>query len=89
MSDVEKMAAMRLSKMTDNKDAKPIDLLRAAIHDIETGALQCDGMMLVWMVRPKDSDWDYGVYRANVTRIEELAWYRLLEHSHLHKWIRR
>lgn len=89
MTDIEKLAALRVGKADDNKDVKPVDLLRAMIHDIESGELKCDGLLLVWLDRPEEGNWDYGVYRSNVTRIEELAWYRLLEWSHLHRWTGR
>jgi hypothetical protein len=87
MSDVNKLAALRVGKAEDNKDITPLDLLRTMIHDIETGALKVDGLMILWFNRPKGEDWDMGSYRARVDRVEQLAFLELAKERHIRGWL--
>jgi len=46
--DINKLAAKRINKIERNSEANILDLLRAAIHDIESGELKCDGLILIF-----------------------------------------
>lgn len=63
----EQLAAARVDKAKDAMAVKPVDLLRAMIHDIETGKLVTDGLAIVWAQRPAEGAWDYGTYRCGMT----------------------
>jgi len=73
VSDIERMAALRVNKQKDNSTVTPVDLLRAMASDIETGELKLDGLLLIHVNRPGDSDWSYGTYRCGLTRDQELV----------------
>lgn len=75
MSDIERLAAKRTEKLTSNLDVKPIDILRAAAHDIETGVLKCDGVLVLFANRPApvDEPWVFDAYRAGMTRDQEVV----------------
>lgn len=87
MSDVEKLSALRVDKRPYNKDVSPLDLLRAAAHDIETGKLKCDGLLIVFMDRPAEGAWEHSSYRANMTADAELVALELSRHKCLTQWI--
>lgn len=50
MSDVERLAAARCDKQTSNLQTKPIDLLRAAAHDLEAGLVKCDSVLILFLI---------------------------------------
>lgn len=86
MTDIEKMAAMRADRAKSNLDVRPIDLLRAAIHDLETGVSQADGLIISMVYRPPDEARIYDSYRCGLTRDQELAQHIIMQDILLRKW---
>ncbi len=84
----EPLLAARIGKMKNNKDVKPADLCRAMAHDIDTGFLKADSLVLVYMHRPPDSDWDVGRYTANLTHDQELVALTLAKEKALRAWFK-
>lgn len=67
------LSAARVNKAKGAMDTNPLDLLRAMIHDIETGKVTVDGIAIIWAHRPQEGVWDYGTYRAGFTADQELV----------------
>lgn len=84
----EPLVSARIGRMNGNRDVKPADLCRAMAHDIDTGALKADGLVLVWMWRPEEGDWDCGRYLANMRSDQELVALELAKQSCMDKWRR-
>lgn len=72
MSDLEKLAALRVGRLDSNLDAKPIDLLRAAAHDVETGSVRCSGVLILFVDSAQES-WDVSTMRAGLRWNDELT----------------
>lgn len=95
MSDIEKLAAKRLDKTSTSMNASPLDLLRAAAHDLETGRVPCDGIVIVFMHRPglyeqgkeNDEPWTCTVHRAKMTADQELVALELAKDQCKHRWL--
>ncbi len=49
MSDTEKLASLRIDRLDSNMDVRPIDLLRAAAHEIESGSVKCTGVLVLFV----------------------------------------
>lgn len=71
MSDTEKLAAFRIGRLASNLDVRPIDLLRAAAHDVETGEVKCTGVLVV-LVNASEA-WDVATMRAGLKWNDELT----------------
>ena len=84
----EPLLAARISRMPDNKDVKPADLCRVMAHDIDTGLLKADGVVLVYMWRPEEGAWDFGRYTANMTHDEELVALTLAKEKAMRAWFK-
>jgi hypothetical protein len=54
MSDMEKLSALRVGKADSNLHVRPIDLLRAAAHDVEVGETKCDGVLVLFVIKKPD-----------------------------------
>lgn len=89
MSDVEKLAAKRVERASDNADVRPIDLLRAMANDIESGQLECDGLLIIFRNRPAVGDWSFGSYRCRLTRDEEAGTLMLAQDRFMKRWMGR
>lgn len=53
ITDLEKLASLRVDRASDNRDIKPVDLLRAMVHDIESGRINADGLILLYVDNSK------------------------------------
>lgn len=84
--DTERMASMRCDRAASNLHVKPIDLLRAAAHDVETGLVKCDGVLILFAYRPEDGDWQYDNYRAGLTRDQEIVTLSLAQERVIRQW---
>lgn len=75
MSDIERLAAARCDKQIGNVGTKPIDLLRAAAYDIETGRVKCDSIMILFAHCPESTDeaWTLTTHRAGCARDREIV----------------
>lgn len=84
MSD--EFTAKRVGKMTDNKDCTPIELLRYALYEIESGEIDPDCMMIIAAKRD-GSKWDMVRYRSNLTREAEIAMLESEKQKAVRNWI--
>jgi hypothetical protein len=75
LSDIEKLAALRCEREPGNLAVKPIDILRAAAHDLENGQVKCDGVLILFADRPApvNESWTFEAYRAGLTRDQEVV----------------
>jgi hypothetical protein len=75
MSDIERLASLRCDKATGNVEVKPIDILRAAAHDIETGKVKADSIVILFGHCPDalDQPWVLETYRAGCPRDREIV----------------
>lgn len=85
----DRMAIARVNRAKDSRDVKPPDLLRTMAHDIETGRIQVDGLVLIWMWRPADKAWDAGTYRCNMGSDQELVAIELAKERCIRQWLKR
>lgn len=67
-TDVEKLAAARVSKHDDCKDTTPVDLLRALVADILSGKIEVTALVVCYT-----NVKEFGTYRCNVNRLEQVA----------------
>lgn len=74
-TDVEKLAALRVSKLSDNTDVKPIDLLRAAAYAIESGTEAPTSIIILTREVGQDNSIITGSWRCGIRREEELCMY--------------
>lgn len=72
-TDVEKLAALRVNKKTQNTDVKPVDLLRAAVYALETGEENFNAVMLLTRELKPGGDVQTGSWRCGLTREQELV----------------
>ena len=88
MSDVERLAAARCDKQSSNLATKPLDLLRAAAHDIETGRVKCDSSLILFAHCPEsvDEPWTFSAHRAGCTRDREVVLLTMQLHSTIAAW---
>ncbi|MGH6892916.1 MAG: hypothetical protein ACRD3R_06660 [Terriglobales bacterium] len=81
------LASRRVDRAKSNQDVRPVDLLRAMADDIESGRLQCDGLVLLYLHRPPTGQWGSGTYRAGVTYDQEFVAIELARERCLRKWL--
>ena len=88
MTDIERLSAMRCDKQTSNLKTKPIDLLRAAAHDIETGRVKCDSLLILFAHCPDSVDeaWELNAHRAGLTRDREVVLLTLSLERTIRQW---
>jgi hypothetical protein len=87
MTDIkDDLAVARVARETNNTKVKPTDLLRAMIHDIETGELEVDGLLLLYALRPENARWTYGAYRSGMTRDQEVVTLAVMNERVLREW---
>ena len=85
ISNVDELAIARVNNATDNTKVSPTDILKVALHDIETGVIQCDTLLVIAISkRPECEDINY--LRCNVTRIEEVAYFEMAKYKSLKAW---
>ena len=84
MSD--EFTAKRVSKMTDNKECTPIELLRYVLYEIECGEIEPDCMMIIAAKRD-GSRWDMARYRSNLAREAEIAMLESAKHKAVRDWV--
>lgn len=78
-TDVEKLAALRVSKRSDNTDVKPVDLFRAAVYALETGQENFETAVILTRQQLPNGNVQTGSWRCGVTREQELMLLRLAE----------
>lgn len=83
------LLSARVGKANDSRDVKPADLCRVLAHDIDTGAVKADSVVLVFMDRPEHADWDVGRYVANMSCDQELVALELAKEQCIRRWVRR
>lgn len=86
MISPDELAAARVDRENDNTKVRPADLLRAMAHDIETGVLKVDALLLLYMNRPKGASWDWGSYRCGLTRDQEVVILALAQERTIRNW---
>ncbi len=84
-TDVEKLAALRVSKRSDNTDVKPVDLLRAAVYHLETGQETFTGAVLITREEKPDRTLILGTWRCGVSRDQELVMLTLQKANQINK----
>jgi hypothetical protein len=72
------LSIRRVERQPDNKKVNPIDLLKKVIHDIETGEIKADAILIL-PLEITDGAWTRTVYRAGLSVADELT---LLSLSH-------
>jgi hypothetical protein len=87
-TDVEKLASLRVSKKSDNTDVKPVDLLRAAVYAIETGADAPTSVIILTREIGEDNSIITGSWRCGIRREEELCLY-IFAQDHLIQKMRK
>lgn len=71
---MDELAIARVNAAKDNGSVKPIDLLKAMIHDLETGVITADGLILVYANRPAEkAPWSFGRYVCGMTYDQEIV----------------
>lgn len=75
MNDIEKLASIRCDRTKSNMETRVIDLLRAAAHDIETGKVKADSLLILFGDCPTsiNEPWAFETYRAGCTRDREIV----------------
>jgi hypothetical protein len=71
-TDLEKLAALRVSKQSDNTGVKPIDLLRAAVYALEKGEEVFTSVVILTREVKPNSNIQTGSWRAGVSREQEM-----------------
>jgi hypothetical protein len=84
MSD--ELASARVKRENDNMKVNPVDLLRSIVHDIETGKLNIDGVMVLTTYRPTGEPWTFDSFRAGMTRMDELGTLALAQERCVRTW---
>lgn len=85
-TDVERLSGGRVDRAADCMEVKPVDLLRAMALDISTGKLDADGLVLIYINRPKEAAWDIGHYVCGLSRLEVLGLMPLIQESIIRRW---
>jgi len=85
MSD--EFTAKRVAKMTDNAECTPVELLRYVLHEIESGEISPDCIMILAAKRHNGTRWDTASYRANLGRADEIAMLASAQHKAIRDWI--
>lgn len=71
-SDLEKMAALRAKKLSQNLDVKPVDLFRAAAYGVASGEEHYDNVLIIARTFLGPSGrYEYSTWRCGVTREQE------------------
>lgn len=86
MSDVENLSARRADRATDSTEVTPLDMLRATAHDIATGKVEFDSLLIIGITRPDEGPWTYEVSRANLPRDQELVALTMCADSCIRRW---
>lgn len=84
-TDVEKLAALRVSKQSENTNVKPVDLLRAAVYALETGSETFTGAVLLTREEKADRTLILGSWRCGVSQDMELVMLTLKKAAHIEK----
>lgn len=83
MSDLEKLAAARVARIEDNLAARPIDVLRSAAHDVETGKIKCTGVLIIMVDQAPPEVWGAATLRAGLSWKDEMTALQLELFRHL------
>lgn len=83
---MDELAVKRVKKANDNSEVRPVDLLRTMAHDIENGIIKCDGLLLLYVDRPKDGSWTYGSYRCGLARDQEVLTLVMHQERAIRNW---
>ena len=83
---MDELTRARIDRETNNLKVRPTDLLRAMAHDIDSGKLKVDGLLLLYAHRPLEQPWEYGAYRCGMTSDQELVTIVLAQDRALQKW---
>lgn len=87
MADMNELERARLRKTTDNTKLTPVELLKLLIDDIERGECKCDGLVILTVNRPEGEPWEYGSYRCQMTRDQELVAVVLAQERTVRNWL--
>lgn len=86
MSEHE-FVAKRVAKMTDNAECTPADLLKMVLHEIETGQISVESLMVITQRREAGGSLTVRRYRANLPRQTEIAMLGVAHHEAIRDWI--
>lgn len=84
-TDVEKLAALRVNKLSANTDVRPVDLLRAVVYALETGRETFAGAVLITREERADRTLMLGTWRCGLTQDQELTMLTLTKADHINK----
>ena len=77
-------------KKGSNVNVSRIDLVKAFLHDLESGEIVADGLLLIYANRtPMGSDtpnWTYGTYRCGMTRDQEVLTLTMRQSAAIAEW---
>jgi len=76
MSAIDQITKRRLNAMSDNTQAKPLEVLQLIIDDIEKGEIKPDGMYVILIDRSND-EIDTSTFLAGLKWEEQFAYLQL------------
>lgn len=85
MSEYE-FTSKRVSKMKDNAQCTPVELLRHVLYEIESGEISPDCLIILAAQRD-GSGWDMATYRANLSREAEIAVLASAQYKAIRDWV--
>jgi hypothetical protein len=84
-TDSEKLAYLRVNKKSSNMDVKPVDLLRAAVYALESGAEHYESLIILARTPLPGGGYGIDTWRCNFARDSETAMYVVAQDIHLTK----
>lgn len=75
----------RIEKEEDNSKVSVADLLKYALHDIETGEITNPTRAVLLIVNEFEDGMTIENYRCNMSRVEEIGYLALHHHNQIEK----
>lgn len=85
MSEHE-FVAKRVQRMSDNDHCTPVELLKLVLHEIDTGAVKADSIMIITVDRSGEG-WVVQRFRAKLTRETEIALLTTSQYKAIRDWV--
>lgn len=80
------LAVKRFERAKDCHEVSPLDTLRTMIHDIETGVVKCDGLLVIAVNRDQKNPTYFQAYRSRLRRDEEVMILEAQKYKALKRW---
>lgn len=86
---MDEFSRKRIDNLTHTSELSVKDMLKAVLHDIETGVVKPDRAMLFMVTEGEGGDYESLTWRANMTTRQELSFMAIRQHGVIKDFTRK